>query len=868
MKKKAFMLFIMTAALLILAGITVNAASITELKNKFPAGTYWNHPNGGNNPDGYSRTPCSHHYICDYYGGCACNSFSNAIQCHGFGLKLGNDYYGQNPRNWSKIYNLNTLKAGDIVRYNNGSYEHTIWVTAVNGDTITFADCNSDGRCKIRWDQVTSKSFIAGRLIYVLSAPYAAISNDPLLSCWRITAIEGVNLRSGPGTGYATAGALSYSTQFYITERKQADGYIWGKTDGGWVVLNYAEHISGPIPELQVDQVEPIHKDNIAHVRNGYCTIKNVASGKFLNIYAGSDANFTSVCMWSYDDSTDQHFRLDHKGNGQYKLYAYCSNRATNRVVDVNRGTDNPAEGDKVQLWTPDDDMSQLYYVWPVGNDEYVFELASKPGYVITPDGDGAANQDGSQLILQRYTGAAYQKWKLCDNNGHQRVANISYAPGYYTVNTGSLPIVRRNAPDPYAEVISGHDIASGETIYVSQVNDFWGYTDANGIGGWICLDYTKSTVVLDSISIASMPDKTTYFVGEQFDSLGLRIWANYSNGQKEEITSGFDVSCNIDGVGTKQVTVTYKDKSTSFNIDVSNIVADQISIHENGLKKIYNIGEELDKTGLSLLVEYNNGQITVIDSGYGVQYDFSTPGTKLVTVTYGGQSTAYEVTVQGEESAKEADIKISSTECEAGNNTAVYVSLKGNGIYDGNMTIQYDASKLKINNVKTLDALKDKTVSINKEYANDKIRVSFSGTDVIPSDSDILKLEFSVLDGTEGTADISIAEAKLYDIAANSIDLNITNGVANVYPSVSNFEITNIQSETSDGMKIVTANVNNDNVTCSLAVYDENGTLIECDIKQPENGQVRLSVKEGQRTDFMVWSKLMRPLMNAITIY
>ncbi len=631
--------------------------------------------------------------------------------------------------------------------------------------------------------------------------------------------------------------------------------------NGFWGVIR--PNFTPPTPTI-----EPIHKDNDPHVRNGYCTIKNVASGKFLNVYAGSDANFTSVCMWSYDDSTDQHFRLDHKGNGQYKLYAYCSSRATNRVVDVNRGTDNPAEGDKVQLWTPDDDMSQLYYVWPVGNDEYVFELASKPGYVITPNGNEAAGQDGSQLILQQYTGAAYQKWKLCDNNGIVRENNINYAPGYYTVNTGGIPIVRRNAPDPYAEVISGHDIANGETVYVSQINDFWGYTDANGIGGWICLDYTKYIVAIESISISKMPNKTSFFVGDKFDSSGLEISVNYSNGQKEIINSDYSVSCDLSSAGEKTATVSYKGKSTTFTVNVQELLVDSISLQSTDVKKEYYVGESVDADAINLLVNCNNGSSNVITSGFTLDYDFSTPGEKKVTISYGGKSTSYDVIVVEKTTAKKANIKISSTECEAGNNTAVYVSLKGNGIYDGNMTIQYDASKLKINNVKTLDALKDKTVSINKEYANDKIRVSFSGTDVIPSDSDILKLEFSVLDGTEGTADISIAEAKLYDIAANSIDLNITNGVANVYPSVSNFEITNIQSETSDGMKIVTANVNNDNVTCSLAVYDENGTLIECDIKQPENGQVRLSVKEGQRTDFMVWSKLMRPLMNAITIY
>ncbi len=83
---------------------------LTQLKSKFPNGAYWNHPGTGNNPDGYSWTPCNHNaHDCDYYGNCGCNSYSNAIQCHGFALKLGAELFGSNPRNWNKVYNANNL---------------------------------------------------------------------------------------------------------------------------------------------------------------------------------------------------------------------------------------------------------------------------------------------------------------------------------------------------------------------------------------------------------------------------------------------------------------------------------------------------------------------------------------------------------------------------------------------------------------------------------------------------------------------------------------------------------------------------------------------------------------------------------------
>ena len=150
--------------------------SVAALKAKFPHGKYWNHVGRSNNPDGYTSTPCTcHGRGHDLYGGCDCNSFSSSIQCYGFAMKLAYDYYGSKPWSWNIVYNLNTVKAGDYIRYKNDG--HSIWVTAVNGDTITFVDCNYTGKCQIRWEGTLSKSTIRSSLSYVWSAPAALVIN-------------------------------------------------------------------------------------------------------------------------------------------------------------------------------------------------------------------------------------------------------------------------------------------------------------------------------------------------------------------------------------------------------------------------------------------------------------------------------------------------------------------------------------------------------------------------------------------------------------------------------------------------------------------------------------------------------------------
>lgn len=158
--------------------------SLAELQAKYPHGTYWNHTKGGS--EDYTTTPCSHHTgNCTYNGSCGCNSYKNvAIQCMGFAYQLAALAYDCDPRaEWSTYRDtsaLDTLKAGDIVRYKNNS--HSIFVTAVEGDAVTYADCNGDGHCKIQWNRSTTKTKLKSGFTYVKTAPYALSPAAELLT--------------------------------------------------------------------------------------------------------------------------------------------------------------------------------------------------------------------------------------------------------------------------------------------------------------------------------------------------------------------------------------------------------------------------------------------------------------------------------------------------------------------------------------------------------------------------------------------------------------------------------------------------------------------------------------------------------------
>lgn len=89
-----------------------------------------------------------------------------------------------------------------------------------------------------------------------------------------------------------------------------------------------------------------------------------------------------------------------------------------------------------------------------------------------------------------------------------------------------------------------------------------------------------ESAIILSDISVLSTPNKTTYAIGESFDSTGLVVKAQYSDGTSKTVTnyalSGFDSST----AGSKTITVAYTEggvtKTTAFSVNVVEEAADE----------------------------------------------------------------------------------------------------------------------------------------------------------------------------------------------------------------------------------------------------------------------------------------------------
>ena len=274
MIKKILCLILSVVCLFSVAPISVQAATsntmttLNALVNKFPQGKYWNHVGTSNQPDGVTSTPCATHSRCHWGVNCCnCNSFDNAIQCMGYAHKISYEITGVYPRNnYRKITTLKAsdLRVGDIIRYRWDG--HSICVTGVKGNKISFTDCNYIGKCQIRW-AVMDISELVG-FTYVLRLDGNTRKNSDLkfyenidsyvdgltlkanFETWR-TKDSVINIRSTRRTSANIIGKLPTNTEIPIYDKYNDGTYLWGKvTYGdlmGWCVLNYSEYVDGYI---------------------------------------------------------------------------------------------------------------------------------------------------------------------------------------------------------------------------------------------------------------------------------------------------------------------------------------------------------------------------------------------------------------------------------------------------------------------------------------------------------------------------------------------------------------------------------------------------------------------------------------------
>lgn len=195
--------------------------------------------------------------------------------------------------------------------------------------------------------------------------------------------------------------------------------------------------------------------------------------------------------------------------------------------------------------------------------------------------------------------------------------------------------------------------------------------------------EVTLISTSIISVEIVSYPYKTEYLLNEPFDPTGLQLKLVYEDIFSDRTTkqrtvniaypnenltfSGTDFSTE----GTKIITVIYTKSElvayTSFEVTVGEAhlilnTLDSISIKTSPTKTEYKVNEEFDPNGLEITANYTNyySDNSTMSYSNDISYDnnmtfsgtdFSTAGTKTITVTYTenetSKSATFEITVK-----------------------------------------------------------------------------------------------------------------------------------------------------------------------------------------------------------------------------
>ena len=219
--------------------------------------------------------------------------------------------------------------------------------------------------------------------------------------------------------------------------------------------------------------------------------------------------------------------------------------------------------------------------------------------------------------------------------------------------------------------VISGANSAS-LSVDTSAVGTLYYYCYvSNTVGGQTVgaasspISVTVSSAAVSSISIATLPAKTAYTVGDTLDTSGLSINVSYSNG-KNEIRNDVTVpETKFTKAGTETITVTYGDKQATFSVTVADDKITDLGITKMPDKLEYKAGEKLDTTGMELKVEKGSG-FELVTTGFKCSPSvLPFPGTQTITVMYETASCTFKVTVVEDNSISSIAVTKTPTKLE-----------------------------------------------------------------------------------------------------------------------------------------------------------------------------------------------------------
>ena len=434
-------------------------------------------------------------------------------------------------------------------------------------------------------------------------------------------------------SGVVTAKAVGNAT---ITATSQADGTKSGTcsvtvsdstvhVSGVTLNKNSTSLVLGGGTETLTATVSPNNATNksvnwsssntsVATVSNG--TITPVATGNTTITVTTVDGSYTATCTVTVTAAQTQTLtitRSSFSNSGGYAWYDWTQTTS-----------DSTSVSGKGELYTTE--TGSMQFNKSKGNKvAAIFNTTAIPGSITKIE---ATSQ---QTTIRSWT--AYVTSTACTGSG----STLMFGSNKTSVGTVS-PAVGTST--------SFGTSSAGYSYFCLQEND----SSASYLSQ-IKITYVPKSI--SSIAVKTAPTKTTYEAGQTFDPTGLVITATYSDSTTSDISYAanptaftFDPTTSTAlTTGNTSVTITYGGKSTSQSISVSAAkVLSSISL--SGQTTSFAEGDTFSFGG-TVTAHYTDSTTTnVTNSATFSGYNMTTVGNHTVTVSYGGKSQTYQISV------------------------------------------------------------------------------------------------------------------------------------------------------------------------------------------------------------------------------
>lgn len=254
-----------------------------------------------------------------------------------------------------------------------------------------------------------------------------------------------------------------------------------------------------------------------------------------------------------------------------------------------------------------------------------------------------------------------------------QEPKKLEYTVGENFDSTGMVVIAEYD--DKTTTEITKYIVIDGENLNENSTKVSISYTEGEvTVSAEQSISIKKNKGKLVGIKITKNSDRLTYSEGENFDSTGMIVIAEYDDKTFEVVTEYIVTDGEKLNKDSKKVTISYtEDKitvTTTQNISVKAKGAKFIGVKiaKKPNKLIYNEGEYLDKTGMSVVAVYENGDEIEVWNYVVHTTESLKAGTETVTVSY---------TENNETKVATFDITVNKVEEQSPNsNTIIYIVL------------------------------------------------------------------------------------------------------------------------------------------------------------------------------------------------